>query len=114
LSGYEFTQNWFDLLARGAWEHLIPQVNPHKVLEVGSFEGASACFLIQRLGKHHDLELHCVDTWEGGVEHQSGGFDMSAVEARFRKNVELAKVDSRDAQGSVRPLPRQPSRPGQA
>ena len=92
MSGYEFTQNWFDLLARGAWEHLIPQVNPHKVLEVGSFEGASACFLIQRLGKHHDLELHCVDTWEGGVEHQSGGFDMSAVEARFRKNVELAKA----------------------
>jgi predicted O-methyltransferase YrrM len=92
LSGFEFTQNWFDMLARGAWEHLIPQIKPRRILEVGSFEGASACFLIQHLGKEQDLELHCVDTWEGGVEHQERGFNMSAVETRFKKNVEVAKA----------------------
>jgi len=40
---------------------------------VGSYEGASACYLIDRLAVRHELELHCVDHWRGGIEHQSGG-----------------------------------------
>ncbi len=48
-------------------------VSPRRVLEVGSYEGASACYLIDRLAVRHELELHCVDHWRGGIEHQSGG-----------------------------------------
>lgn len=40
-----------------------------------------------------ELALHCVDTWEGGVEHQRGGIaqtDMRSVEERFRHNTAAA------------------------
>jgi predicted O-methyltransferase YrrM len=85
---FVFTNNWFDITARGVWDILVPQVNPTRILEVGSFEGASAVYLINALGQAHDLDLHCIDTWGGGVEHQD--IDMAAVESRFHHNTALA------------------------
>ena len=41
----------------------------------------------------HPLEIHCVDTWHGGIDHQAGGAyeaDMEAVEQRFRRNAQEA------------------------
>lgn len=93
MSEYIFSNNWFETTARKAWDRLIPQVKPTKVLEVGSYEGASACYLINSVAQHSALEIHCVDSWAGGVEHQAGGFaesDMKAVEDRFTYNVHLA------------------------
>lgn len=92
--GQEFTTNWFSV-ARPAWDNLMPRENPKRVLEIGSFEGASACYLIEKIGAKQPLELHCVDTWEGGVEHQAGGLfekSMSDVERRFTRNVEIAQT----------------------
>lgn len=89
---YNFTNNWFDN-AKTVWDQLIPQLNPTKILEIGSYEGASACYLIDKLAALKEIELHCVDTWEGGVEHKDGGFayaTMSDVENRFQNNVKLA------------------------
>ena len=55
--------------------------------------------LIRLLDKlQPDIEIHAVDTWEGGIEHQSEGFvaaDMSKVESRFIKNMEIIKRESR-------------------
>jgi len=95
---YEFTNNWFES-SIAVWDSLIPQINPTRILEIGSFEGASACYLIEKLAKSKDIELHCVDTWEGGVEHKEGGganIDMSAVEKRFHNNtkVSVSKVNN--------------------
>lgn len=89
MSQLEFTNTWFEDTARPVWDQLIPQFKPQKILEIGSYEGASAYYLVQKLAPLHPLELHCIDTWEGGIEHQEGGgaeTDMSAVEARFLKN----------------------------
>ena len=69
---YDFTNTWFDS-AREVWDHLIPQINPIKILEIGSYEGASACYLIEKLAAQSEIELHCVDTWDGGVEHKAAG-----------------------------------------
>jgi predicted O-methyltransferase YrrM len=85
---FQFTNSWFLGQAKGVWDQLIPAINPSKILEIGSYEGASAAYLIAALGQHHPLELHCIDTWEGGIEHK--GADMSAVETRFRHNLDLA------------------------
>ncbi|HEX4859556.1 MAG TPA: class I SAM-dependent methyltransferase [Usitatibacteraceae bacterium] len=90
MTGYKFTNNWFDSTARGPWEQLFTKIRPAKVIEVGSYEGASACYLIEKLGANAPLEIHCVDTWSGGVEHQSAGVDMASVETRFRENTALA------------------------
>jgi predicted O-methyltransferase YrrM len=84
---YQFTNNWFDSTARNVWDQLIPRVSPQKILEIGSYEGAATCYLIDRL-KGSQLEIHCIDTWAGGVEHT--GVNMSHVEARFHHNINTA------------------------
>jgi predicted O-methyltransferase YrrM len=87
---FEFTNDWFGVV-KGVWEELIPQVQPRRILEIGSYEGASACYLIGKLAPQFAIELHCVDTWEGGVEHlQDESISMPRVEARFHHNTSLA------------------------
>lgn len=90
--GYDFTNTWFEE-TRGTWEHFLPRLNPRKVLEIGCYEGQSTCFLIDLLAATAPLDLHCVDSWSGGIEHQGAGqwaADMTAVEDRFLTNTEKA------------------------
>lgn len=96
---YEFTNTWFEDAAKTTWDTLIPQINPERILEIGSYEGASTCYLIEKLAASKNIELHCIDTWEGGIEHQSEGnapTDMPSVENRFIHNTTTAidKVDN--------------------
>lgn len=90
MPDYQFTNEWFENAAKPVWEQFILQIGPSRILEIGSYEGASACYLIDKLGKHKPLEIHCVDTWDGGVEHS--GIDMAAVEQRFLHNTALARA----------------------
>jgi predicted O-methyltransferase YrrM len=90
--GYVFTAKWFDAV-RHVWDRLFADFKPRRILEVGTYEGASACYVIENAAKAADLELHCIDSWEGGPEHQMEGqfaSDMGAVEQRFRRNVARA------------------------
>jgi predicted O-methyltransferase YrrM len=100
MTRYRFTNDWFDSVARGMWDQLIPQIRPEKVVEIGTYEGASTCYLIEKLAREKRLEIHCVDTWEGGIEHKEGlpAPEMAAVEARFRHNVEVASEGAKDLQ----------------
>lgn len=94
VSNLEFTNSWFESSARPTWDQLIPQLKPKRILEVGSYEGASTCYLIDKLASQEgQIEIHCIDSWEGGIEHQQEGCfpaDMSSVEKRFCSNTELA------------------------
>ena len=97
MNAYQFTTHWFALTAQANWETLLPSLKPTRILEVGSFEGASTCFLIEALAANGPIELHCVDTWAGGVEHQAGrdaAADMSAVEQRFLDNTRIAVANA--------------------
>jgi predicted O-methyltransferase YrrM len=90
---YQYTNNWFEIGAKGVWDLLIPQINPTRILEIGSYEGASTCYLIEKLAIHKDIEIHCIDTWEGGVEHKEGGssqVNMLTVENVFHHNTKIA------------------------
>jgi hypothetical protein len=52
------------------------------ILEIGSWEGLSACFFLTCFPKS---TIHSVDTWEGGDEH--GGLEsVSMAEKRFDQN----------------------------
>lgn len=96
---YNFTNNWFDVVAKPNWDSLIPLLNPTRILEIGSFEGASTCYLINKLALFKDVEIHCVDTWEGGIEHQELGgsaTNMSAVEMRFKNNTKKAIQEAKN------------------
>jgi predicted O-methyltransferase YrrM len=87
--GFKFSNGWFHgNISR--WDKFIPQKNPRKILEVGSFEGQSICYLIEKLSDGTNLEIHSIDTWEGGIEHQAEGEDMTIIEDHFDYNVKLA------------------------
>lgn len=89
INEFEFTNSWFASIPRPIWDQIIPQHKPTKILEIGSYEGASAVYLLEKLGNEFSLEICCVDTWSGGVEHDE--VNMPAVEARFDKNIAVAK-----------------------
>lgn len=93
--GYAFTRTWFKKNEK-IWINLFETTKPARVLEIGSFEGYSACWMIAQsavMGATH-FEIHCVDTWEGGVEHQPGASEevrMADVAKRFEHNIATAK-----------------------
>ncbi len=89
-----FTNAWFGPRILAVWERLFRDRPPARILEVGCFEGASTCALIRHFARSRPLELHCVDTWGGGLEHQPGGpceADMREVEARFDRNTRITR-----------------------
>jgi predicted O-methyltransferase YrrM len=93
-SVYNFSNLWFENYVKSSWDLLIPQLKPTCILEIGSYEGASTCYLIEKLATQNNVELHCIDTWLGGIENQEGGFaesNMFDVEKRFHHNIKIAK-----------------------
>ncbi|HCJ12197.1 MAG: hypothetical protein A2Y14_00925 [Verrucomicrobia bacterium GWF2_51_19] len=85
-AAFEFTNSWFDGAAKKNWDTLLLKVNPSKLMEVGSYEGASACYIMQKLASERPIELHCVDTWDNQTQ---------PIEARFDKNVRLAQASAK-------------------
>lgn len=98
-SMYQLTNSWFLDGAKDVWDCLIPQLNPSKILEIGSFEGACICYLIEKLAHKHALEIHSIDTWDGSIEHKGEGFEaaiMSDVESRFKANISIAQENAQN------------------
>jgi predicted O-methyltransferase YrrM len=54
------------------------------ILEIGSFEGMSACYFLDRF-KDNIARLVCVDSWEGSMEHTNAEIDGAS--ANFDANV---------------------------
>ena len=82
-----FTESWF-LSHILTWEPILEELagRAASVLEIGSFEGLSACFLLWRLP---DARLTCIDTFEGSPENLAYGESVSDLENRFDRNVAL-------------------------
>jgi len=89
MSEYEFTYDWFSKKAIPLWSDLFQQLPPvSKILEIGSFEGVSSVWLLENVLSKTKGKLFCVDTWEGGIEHNA--IQMQSIEDRFRRNVQHA------------------------
>ena len=90
VSRGSFTENWFLPKGQGfhPWEPLLRELDGRaaRILEIGSFEGLSTCFLLWRLP---DAKLTCVDTFGGGIEHRGPETATEGLEARFDTNVAL-------------------------
>lgn len=91
MNDYSFTADWFSANVP-VWSALLDEIPAiGKVLEIGSYEGRSTVWLIEHAFKATGRgEVFCIDTWEGGPEHQ--GNDMPAVKERFLRNIEIAKA----------------------
>jgi predicted O-methyltransferase YrrM len=88
---YEFTADWFSPHAP-TWRELLKRFSPKRVLEIGSYEGRSACFLIEECPSLE--QLTCIDPWEGTVAFANYRQQMSDVEQRFDSNVMVAQTRS--------------------
>jgi predicted O-methyltransferase YrrM len=93
-TGFSYTIDWFSG-GIPIWQWLFSEMSEvAKVLEIGSYEGRSAVWLIENAFKQGGKgDMYCVDTWQGGVEHDAAA--MAAVETRFFHNIALAKSRSR-------------------
>ncbi len=95
--GYAFTRKWFKKNSV-LWANLFERHRPARMLEIGSFEGYSACWSIAQaqIAGLKAFEIHCIDSWEGGIEHQAGQFaeEMEMVEQRFLSNIAKSKRES--------------------
>jgi len=79
-----FTQDWFSYRVSSWEKYVVPNLpeapKPVHWLEIGSFEGRSACWVIDNvLDKRPGSTLHCVDLWADWPGYQG-------VEARFDAN----------------------------
>jgi predicted O-methyltransferase YrrM len=96
MKNFDYTQNWFDQTARPLWDQFIKNnFSPTTYLEIGSFEGASVCWVIENLPSVKTAV--CIDTWEGGEEHKKLNENMAAVEIKFDANTQLAGAQSETA-----------------
>ncbi len=84
---YEFTVDWFSQYWNN-WVSLTANQRISKILEIGSFEGRSACTMIDHFSRTAPLEVFCIDHWSGGTDQT--GFDMAKVEQRFNRNIQRA------------------------
>lgn len=90
LKGYQFTQDWFSWNIPIWQQYLrhfinIPSLN---ILEIGSWEGRSTCWLLDNIMTHDSDRITCIDTFEGSVEHNA--FDskyIQTIEERFDFNI---------------------------
>ena len=70
------------------WEPFLQELEGRRaqILEIGSFEGMSACYFLWRL---RDAHLTCIDTFAGGASFAALGQDVSGLEAAFDRNISL-------------------------
>ncbi len=98
MTDYQFTQDWFHW-APEVWERLVPLLpeghtfgaadrGVRHFLEVGSFEGRSAVWMIEHMMRDGDM-LKCIDTWTGGEDHTED--TLAGAEERFDSNTALAR-----------------------
>jgi predicted O-methyltransferase YrrM len=81
----DFTQDWFTAHVEQLESLLEPlEGAAARILEIGSFEGLSTCYLLWRLA---DSRLTCIDTFEGSPGLPSG--ERDGIEAAFDRNVAL-------------------------
>ncbi|MCJ1404219.1 hypothetical protein MMC11_007444 [Xylographa trunciseda] len=90
-SRYTFQHPWFELI-RSDWEELTSSLRGQKlrILEVGSFEGASTTWILDNLMSHPESTMTAIDTFAGGMEHQvnpTNDYGLASLENRFWSNV---------------------------
>jgi predicted O-methyltransferase YrrM len=86
VAQYVFSQDWFSH-NMPTWTQMLAGGAAQKILEIGSFEGRSAVWLIENALADAG-ELFCVDTWYCCPEHSPN--EMIVAHERFNTNIDIA------------------------
>ena len=89
--GYRFQTDWFSWQIP-AWKALFKRVSwdpstPKTIIEIGSFEGRSAVWMLQNLIEAPGSALHCIDPHAN--YSQIPGINFNVVQENFLHNVGL-------------------------
>jgi tetratricopeptide (TPR) repeat protein len=82
----QFGENWF------SYPNLYIQMvkkfpTGSKFVEIGSWKGKSSAFMaVQIANSYKKIDFHCVDTWQGSIEHQ-GRDDLDHLYDIFTNNM---------------------------
>jgi predicted O-methyltransferase YrrM len=96
---HTFANGGWSTIHHGVWRKLFGRLSsrgePVRILEIGCFEGQSACWYVDNVMDHPDSTLCCVDTWGGGEEFQRSKslqhIDFAVVEQNFMTNIARSK-----------------------
>ncbi len=58
---YTFANDGFSKFVQPNLNQILPQINPTKILVVGSEDGVSVCYFIEKMGNITPLTIGCVD-----------------------------------------------------
>lgn len=93
-SRFNFQHRWFERTLKH-WEERTSPFRGKKlsVMEVGSFEGGSATWILDNLMDHPKSTFTAIDTFGGSMEFENDtykefeAYDIPSLEKRFRSNV---------------------------
>lgn len=84
-------EGWFDFPT--LYYNAVRSQDNALFVEVGSWQGKSASFMaVEILNQNKTIKLHCVDTWEGSIEHKDEEIIQSkSLYSTFLSNIEPVK-----------------------
>lgn len=87
---YTFQTDWFTSTQHEWLETLkfLKDKTDVRSLEIGSFEGRSAIWLLENILTHPTAHITCIDTWQGSAEHTNSHIDFSLVKRNFDSNIQ--------------------------
>lgn len=91
MSNYIFTSDWFSPNI-AIWNKILDQYKDKdnlKFLEIGSYEGRSAVWLMENILTNKSSTLVCIDTFEGSIEHTEK--QKENIEEKFLYNTQKFK-----------------------
>lgn len=114
IKGYKFTTDWFSRHIP-IWEkYLKPLANKSEIniLEIGSWEGLSACWLLDFILTHESSRISCIDLFEPSIEYapldnqqyeksQGERFDFNISQTGVSKKVTKIIGDSKNVMRSL-------------
>ena len=84
--GFNFNTNWHSIVEKNL-DPIFEKFSIQKILEIGSFEGQSACYFSKKIAYG---QIHCLDTWKGDDDLREKNIDFKIIEKNFDKNIKLA------------------------
>jgi hypothetical protein len=86
----QFGENWFTY--SNLYKTIVEKFSSNsKFVEVGSWKGKSSAFMaVEIANSNKDIDFYCVDTWEGGPDHQ-GRDDLHTLYDTFTDNMKSLK-----------------------
>ena len=86
---YSFSTNWFKISEiKKNILNIVDTTHSHNILEIGSFEGASACFFSDNLLETSDSTLTCVDPFD--VQDETTSLTQT-TKSVFYENIKKSK-----------------------